>query len=223
MIEYLTDWLKKLIMLVLLATFADMLLPNSKMQQYAKMVIGLFIILTMLAPVFMLFKVDNLTEKISLNSLGLDSMHSSSSYSHLLKDGERLRKEQYEQILATLSEQFGDELSQQIEETYAIKNNVEVVLSLSNENEPQIDKILVYLIGRVHKKDNKDNHLNHDSVVKPVAPVEIHVDTRSSNEVVPASNQNLEGEIESVKDYILTSYGLHQEQVEIKLGKGVAD
>jgi stage III sporulation protein AF len=223
LIEYLTDWLKKLIMLVLLATFADMLLPNSKMQQYAKMVIGLFIILTMLAPVFMLFKVDNLTEKISLNSLGLGSMHSTSSYSQLLKDGERLRKEQYEQILATLSKQFGDELSQQIEETYAIKNNVEVVLSLNNENEPQIDKIMVYLLGRVHKKDNKDNHLNQDRAVKPVAPVEIHVETRPSNEVVPAYNQNLEGEIESVKDYILTSYDLDQEQVEIKLGKGVAD
>ncbi|WP_240413997.1 stage III sporulation protein AF [Paenibacillus periandrae] len=53
---WLSDWLKSIIMVILLATFVDILLPNQTMQRYVKTVISLFILLTLLQPLFSLFQ-----------------------------------------------------------------------------------------------------------------------------------------------------------------------
>jgi stage III sporulation protein AF len=53
---WLSDWLKSIIMVILLATFVDILLPNQTMQRYVKTVISLFILLTLLQPIFSLFQ-----------------------------------------------------------------------------------------------------------------------------------------------------------------------
>jgi stage III sporulation protein AF len=53
---WLSDWLKSIIIVILLATFVDILLPSQTMQRYVKTVISLFILLTLLQPVFSLFQ-----------------------------------------------------------------------------------------------------------------------------------------------------------------------
>jgi len=52
---WLTLWLKKIILLVLLAAFLDLILPNTTLQRYVKMVMGLILLLTIISPVFSLF------------------------------------------------------------------------------------------------------------------------------------------------------------------------
>jgi stage III sporulation protein AF len=53
---WLSDWLKSIIMVILLAAFVDILLPSQTMQRYVKTVISLFILLTLLQPVFSLLQ-----------------------------------------------------------------------------------------------------------------------------------------------------------------------
>lgn len=55
MIEWISSWLQNIILIVLLATFVDLLLPNSDLQKYSKMVLGLLIMLTILSPLLDLF------------------------------------------------------------------------------------------------------------------------------------------------------------------------
>ncbi len=50
MISALSDWLKHLVVLILLAVFLDMVLPSTSMQRYARTVLGLIVMLAMLAP-----------------------------------------------------------------------------------------------------------------------------------------------------------------------------
>lgn len=45
------EWLKQLVIIVLLAAFADLLLPTRSMQKYVRMVMGLAIIAAMLQPI----------------------------------------------------------------------------------------------------------------------------------------------------------------------------
>ena len=52
MIELLSGWLKQIVILVLIAAFMDLLLPNNSMERYIKLVMGLLIILAILSPVF---------------------------------------------------------------------------------------------------------------------------------------------------------------------------
>lgn len=56
--SFLTEWLTNIILFILLAIIIDMLLPNSSMQKYAKMVISLLLIVVILNPIFSLFRAD---------------------------------------------------------------------------------------------------------------------------------------------------------------------
>jgi stage III sporulation protein AF len=53
--DWLGSWLKSIVLVILLATFVDILLPNHTMQRYVKTVMSLFILLTLLQPLFSLF------------------------------------------------------------------------------------------------------------------------------------------------------------------------
>ncbi|OEH85654.1 stage III sporulation protein AF [Desulfuribacillus stibiiarsenatis] len=56
--DFISAWLKGIVLIILFATFMDLLLPSSSMQKYVKLVIGLIIIVTMLTPLLMILKSD---------------------------------------------------------------------------------------------------------------------------------------------------------------------
>lgn len=53
--SWLSQWLKEIIMIILLAAFIDLLLPNRAMQRYVKLMMSLIILLILLSPVIKLF------------------------------------------------------------------------------------------------------------------------------------------------------------------------
>ncbi|WP_091158199.1 stage III sporulation protein AF [Paenibacillus sp. 453mf] len=55
MMEWLSGWLREIILVVLLSTFVDMLLPNKSMERYVKLVLSLLILLTLISPIINLF------------------------------------------------------------------------------------------------------------------------------------------------------------------------
>jgi len=55
---WLSDWLRDIIAVILLAVLVELLLPNKAMQRYARLVVGLFILLTILSPLLRLFQED---------------------------------------------------------------------------------------------------------------------------------------------------------------------
>jgi len=57
-LHWLADWLKTVIVIVMIAAFVDLLLPSNKMQRYVKTVLSLFILLALLSPVFELLRGD---------------------------------------------------------------------------------------------------------------------------------------------------------------------
>ncbi|MEK3881554.1 stage III sporulation protein AF [Paenibacillus sp. PL2-23] len=58
MIGWLSDWLRDIIAVILLAVLVELLLPNKAMQRYARLVVGLFILLTILSPLLRLLQED---------------------------------------------------------------------------------------------------------------------------------------------------------------------
>lgn len=60
------EWLKQLVLIVMLAVFADMLLPTRAMQRYVRIVMGLAIIAAMLQPLVPLLKRDWADQAASL-------------------------------------------------------------------------------------------------------------------------------------------------------------
>lgn len=53
-----TAWVTNIIILILFATILELLLPNSKMQRYVKLVVGLMLLMVMLQPILSIFQTD---------------------------------------------------------------------------------------------------------------------------------------------------------------------
>ena len=70
--SFLTTWVTNIIVFILFAVVLDMLLPNSSMQKYTKLVIGLLLTAIFLTPILSLFKQDfasDIQQKIMSNGV----------------------------------------------------------------------------------------------------------------------------------------------------------
>ncbi|MBD2847289.1 stage III sporulation protein AF [Paenibacillus sp. IB182496] len=56
--EWLTDWLRQVIAILLLGGLVDLLLPSDTFQRYVRLVVGLLILLTLLTPILRLMQGD---------------------------------------------------------------------------------------------------------------------------------------------------------------------
>lgn len=56
--DFITEWITNIILFVLIATIIDLLLPNSSLQKYTKMVAGLLLITIILSPIIRLVTTD---------------------------------------------------------------------------------------------------------------------------------------------------------------------
>ncbi|MBE3553438.1 MAG: stage III sporulation protein AF [Thermicanus sp.] len=216
MLSYLSDWLKQLISLVLLATIADLLLPNAKIQKYTKVVIGLFILVTMLNPLLQFFKMGDLPDKMAAESYlflkGKDGETNS-------LDPQRLRKikaEQEKEMLAYLSQNLAYTIEQELKDQMQVESRAEVNLTFSAEKEPKIEKILVYLLGQVHKKDNKgEGNREQGNPIMPVDP--IRIGGRGEQSLTVSGEE--EEESARIRAFLEKRYGLPSEQIIVVNGQ----
>lgn len=56
--SFLTEWVTNIILFILLALVVDMLLPNSSMKKYSKMVISLLLMVVIITPIFRIMSYD---------------------------------------------------------------------------------------------------------------------------------------------------------------------
>ncbi|MEK3920082.1 MULTISPECIES: stage III sporulation protein AF [Paenibacillus] len=155
---WLSNWLQELIMIVLLATFVDMLLPNRSMERYVKLVLSLLILLTLLSPITKLLKSDPVGElKRAMSAMDAPS-DGNATLEQILAQGKRLQSNEQEQSLQWTAKELANVMKGQIEETTGAKvRSVEVQLTMSKyETEmeaassvelPVIQRVLVEMAG----------------------------------------------------------------------------
>ncbi|MFC4388563.1 stage III sporulation protein AF [Gracilibacillus marinus] len=56
--DYITNWIIQIVIYMLLALIVDLILPNSKLKQYAKLVIGLLLMLIILQPILSIMNIN---------------------------------------------------------------------------------------------------------------------------------------------------------------------
>ncbi|NUU75843.1 stage III sporulation protein AF [Paenibacillus xylanilyticus] len=130
---WLSSWLRELIMIVLLATFVDMLLPNRSMERYVKLVLSLLILLTLLSPITKLLRSDPVGE-LKRAMTAMDSPADGNvTLEQILAQGRRLQSNEQEQSLQWTARELANVMKGQIEETTGERvQSVEVQLVMSN-------------------------------------------------------------------------------------------
>ncbi|MGN7414507.1 stage III sporulation protein AF [Paenibacillus sp. SAF-068] len=201
---WLSNWLQELIMIVLLATFVDMLLPNRSMERYVKLVLSLLILLTLLSPITKLLKSDPVGElKRAMSAMDAPS-NGNETLEQILAQGKRLQAGEQEQSLQWTAKELANVMKGQIEETTGARvRSVEVQLAMSKyETEmeaassvelPVIQRVLVEMGGEGAEGEVR---AMQQEVAVNTQPV-FGTDTQSERDKSPQTQQPIQiGQIE---------------------------
>ncbi|MEK3703477.1 stage III sporulation protein AF [Paenibacillus sp. FSL R7-0198] len=201
---WLSNWLQDLIMIVLLATFVDMLLPNRSMERYVKLVLSLLILLTLLSPITKLLKSDPVGElKRAMSAMDAPS-DGNATLEQILAQGKRLQSNEQEQSLQWTAKELANVMKGQIEETTGAKvRSVEVQLTMSKyETEmeaassvelPVIQRVLVEMAGEGAEGEVKARQQEVAANTQPI----FGTDTEAEKDKSPQTQQPIQvGQIE---------------------------
>ncbi|GGF76925.1 hypothetical protein GCM10010912_22510 [Paenibacillus albidus] len=214
--DWLGGWLREIILVVLLAAFVEMLLPSKSMERYARLVLSLLVLLTLLSPVVSLLKKDVAAElSLALGKQeqggGLMPGQSGNSLQQILADGQKLAKGRQDQSLSLVAEEVAQQMQEQIvnETDERVKVTVKLglakagaegaVLNSSGEDVPVITAVQVVLqaadgaetIAPEETSGASGAALSQPLEIKPVEPVDIHIET------VPETGQQVEDALPS--------------------------
>jgi stage III sporulation protein AF len=198
---WLGGWLRELILVVLMAAFVEMLLPSKSMERYARLVLSLLVLLTMLSPIVSLLKGDAAKELsvamvqqeqegglLSGAGKGADSLEK------ILADGRKLAAGAKEQSLQLAAEEVAGQMREQIAGSTGVKGaKVTVKLgmgkssaSLGGEEIPVISSVTVSLpaaagagqTGGAGAEANTNADITAGTepiVIEPVTPVQVNL------------------------------------------------
>ena len=195
MIEFLSSWAQGIIVAVIIATLIEMILPNSSSKKYVKVVIGMYILFTIVSPI-----IKKLGGKdINLNTIDI---------------------EKYEQQISksdnTISRKFEDNNTRSIKDIYVsnLKADISAKLKekgyeidtsdiqIKDDENYTIVKITLKLI-KMDQKQEKNNEI-------VINTVEI------GNTISQKDSKTLsDDDKQEVKDYISETYDIDKKNINI--------
>ena len=142
MIDVFTNWVKHIIFVVLFASFLELLLPNSSMQRFVRVIMGLFIMLAILNPV-----IDVLQNHLTPSQIPVLSANSANS--KVILDNIKTVAHDREQLSAEI---YQKELAQQMKVMVTALDgvaDVKVVVDTNRSNDNKlsnkINSVVVYV------------------------------------------------------------------------------
>lgn len=228
------DTLKTIILVILLAVFIDLIIPGKAMQRYVKVVISLFILMTILQPVLQLLHTDFNLEKLQFPDSPFDAHLSSyAPLSAVLEEGSELRKRN-EQRSLELTQTYIEETIRR--ELYPLlgKNLIEVKALVVQGDEDMIALDTVELtIGDAPlerdelAKDERRPDPDTSGLSSPIAaiqPVEIRIgwaESEKSHEATPKTDGIHDADaddptVEMILTYMQEQWHLSADQVRIR-------
>ncbi|MFD6441440.1 stage III sporulation protein AF [Peribacillus sp. NPDC060186] len=195
---FLAGWISNIIIFVLLATVIDMLLPNSALQKYAKMVIGLLLIAIIITPILGLFNKD-FDEILSAATSEFEDQKK--------KDLGNLTEMKKKEIQAAqgayILEQMAVQLQTEVEEELMVDYNMKISsidVGFRDEEKPSPDN-LQHITISLEKAEGKE-----DSEIEAVAKIDINTESPSSSD---------DANLDAVKRFLATSWSVDEEIIEI--------
>jgi stage III sporulation protein AF len=193
MISFIGEWIKHIVLLILMATFLDLILPNSSMRKYVKLVVGFLLILLILSPILHLFRYDQ--ERLFLKIDQMMQEDNKPLSLQLNREKEKLEELQEDAIFKEVSQKWSEEIKNSVENKFQLAVQ-HITLELETKEDGASIKELKLQVeektnsGAEEKKESTKDVSNSSQVremdsvqtvepVKSVEPVNIQISESS--------------------------------------------
>ncbi len=193
--NWISGWIQGIIIAVIIGTIIEMLLPDGNCKKYVKVVIGVYILFSIVSPVI---------TKVTGNEFRVSDIYDINTYieASTKSSQENIENSQQNQIKQVYITNLKNDMKQKIQEKgYSVKS---LTLEISNDEQYTLKKIF----AQVSKRKNEENN-----EVKGVNEINITI----SN-----TTENIEGDISistkeqnDLKAYLSGIYNLEEKNINI--------
>ncbi|WP_059171086.1 stage III sporulation protein AF [Bacillus sp. FJAT-27445] len=202
---FLIEWVTNIIMFILLATVVDMLLPNTAMQKYTKIVTGLLLIAVLLGPVLKLLSSDFEDAMASIPSIEAAGEIENSKNLIEMKKNE-IQETQQAYILEQMAVQLKKDAEEELMEQYGFRI-AGVTIDAENTDGQGLPSSIKTVT--VHLTEQEE-------AGQPIKVVETVVIRASS----PVAENGREEVQESVTSFLAEKWSVPESALEVAIGGG---
>lgn len=211
MIEFMSSWVKGLGLAIVIVSILEMLLPNNKTKKYIRVVMGVYILFTMISPF-----VSN-QEVFNLNNINLEEYSTAQTSTSLNQTSmdERIK----ELYIEELEKDINKKLTEKGYEVTSCKVKAEIS---DKEEETKISKIKVNIkkAQKDESSDNKEEEQNFENQIvteiQKIKPIDTYVKTNDRQQEDTNKNTELsKSDIQNIKKFLIEEYGVSEKCLEI--------
>ena len=199
MLEGFRSWATGIVIAVIIATIIEMILPNSTSKKYIKIIIGIFIVYTIISPVIGSFKGEDLNNYIKVENY-------IQSNSNALKTNEVSDNAQ-SSIKKIYSQNLQNDLKTKLKEKGYISNNINI--SISNDDKYNIERIDIKVDEKVTNSNQDEKQVK--TIVDNIKAIKIKVkkDDSQNNAIITENDKN------EIKEYIKQIYQIDLNNINV--------
>ncbi|MFV9510797.1 stage III sporulation protein AF [Tepidibacillus sp. LV47] len=225
MMEWISHWLQNIILVVLLATFVDLLLPTANMQKYAKMVLGLIVILSMITPILSLiskeFSLQTMIQKINEKALS-DANINIPVMEEMAKNENKLNQQFKQSLIQQVEKSMKQHLTSLLENRFNVTvRNVALKAKVNENLSWQIENVQIDLLKG--KRDEMNQQKKEIKEIENVEIVSVNTD-KPLNQIYSNDNKEIKNTKddshlrEQIVQVIKEQWGLKEEQIMLRIG-----
>lgn len=217
MINFLSSWVKNLCLALIVVSILEMLLPNNKTKKYVKMVMGLYILFSIIAPFVensseLKFNIEDLYEKYSTETSTISESTDQTSMDNRLNE---LYKEKLEK-----------DIVQKLDEEGYIVEECNVKAHIYNDDNG-IELITLKIKEKKNTNDaNNENKIDlEDKIVNEIQKIQkVEIDVSNDNDNYQEDtnigkqedeNNITKTDIKVIKQFLTKEYGVSEKCLKI--------
>lgn len=205
MIEFLSSWVKGLGLAIVVISILEMLLPNNKTKKYIRMVMGIYVLFTIISPF-----VSN-KELFNINNINLEDYTTAQASTNL--DQSSMNERIEELYIEELEKDIIKKLKEKGYE--AINCKVKVQIS-DKEEETRINKIKMNVRKLQENKTNeKEENLENKIVtqIQKIKPIDTSI--KEENVIEGRDIKINKSDIQNIKKFLIEEYEVNEKCLEI--------
>ena len=197
-ISFINSWLKDIVVLFILISIAELIMPKGNLKKYIRLVIGLLIIYTIISPFARLFRLDFSLDKVVFNYAKPETFNSIDLEDFYLKQEKQIEKIYLDKIIEDLKVLIESDTDYELVDG-------DITILKDEDNYGEIDYWTLYLKENKGNKDSDTIHIEKIGTIK----VNLNLDKEYTEDE----------DDESIKLLISNSYGIEKDKISIKIYK----
>lgn len=193
--NWISGWIQGIIIAVIIGTIIEMLLPDGNCKKYVKVVIGVYILFSIVSPVI---------TKVTGNEFRVSDIYDINTYIEVSTKSsqENIENSQQNQIKQVYITNLKNDMKQKIQEKgYSVKS---LTLEISNDEQYTLKKIFAQVSKRKNEENNEVKGVN-----------EINITISNTTENIEGDISILTKEQNDLKAYLSGIYNLEEKNINI--------